>query len=90
MDEKMNKTVGICSEKRFGGKESFVFGSLVLQWWVERGGGSCGFPCSTGCVGGEFIPIVAIVADEVGDFTKSLVHYNVLEGHGSGMGGRFW
>ena len=48
---------------------------------------SCGFPCSAGCVDAEFIPIVTIVADEVGDFAESLVHYDVWKGHGSGMGG---
>ena len=41
---------------------------------------------STGCVGAEFIPIVTIVADEVGDFSESLVRYDVWEGHGSEMG----
>ena len=48
---------------------------------------SCGFPRSTGRADAEFIPIVTIVADEVGDFVESLVHYDVWEGHGSGMGG---
>ena len=47
---------------------------------------SCGFSCSAGCVGAEFIPIVTIVADEVGDFAESLVCYDVWEGHHSGMG----
>ena len=48
---------------------------------------SCGFLCSAGCVGAEFITIVTIVADKVGDFAESLVRYDVWEGHGSGMGG---
>ena len=28
-----------------------------------------------GCLGAEFVPVVSVVADEVGDFTKSLVRY---------------
>ena len=73
-------------KKRFGRKTSFVFASLVLRWWVKWGGVSCRFPCSAVLVGAEFIPIVTIVADEAGDFTESLVRYDVWEGHGSGMG----
>ena len=64
--------------------ESFGFGGLVIRWWIERGGGGGGFPCSAGCVGAKLIPVVTVVADEVGDFAKSLVRYGVLEGHGSG------
>ncbi len=78
---------GVCSEKRFRGKESFLFGNPVLQWWVERGGGGGGFSCRTGCVGANFMPVIAVVVDEVGDFAKGLVCHSVLEGHGSGMGG---
>ncbi len=37
LDGEENKTVGVCLEKRFGGKESFGFGSLVFRWWIERG-----------------------------------------------------
>ena len=48
---------------------------------------SCGFPCSAGRVDTEFIPIITIVVDEVGDFAESLVRYDVWKGHGSGMGG---
>ena len=81
--------VGVCSEKQFGGKESFGFGGLVFQWWVERGDGSCRFPCSACRVGAEFIPVITVVANEVGDFEEGLVRYDVLERHGSGMGGRF-
>ena len=37
-----------------------------------------------GClVGAEFVPVVSVVADKVGDFTKSLVRY----GHVFGMKG---
>jgi hypothetical protein len=34
-----------------------------------------------GCVGAEFVPVAAIVADEVADLTESLVQDGVLEGH---------
>ncbi len=33
------------------------------------------------CVGAEFVPVIAVVADEVGDLTESLVRDGVLEGH---------
>ena len=52
-----------------------------------RGGFFCGFLCCTGRVGAKCIPIVTIVADEVGDFAKGLVCHSVLERHGSGVGG---
>ncbi len=35
-----------------------------------------------GCIVAEFLPILAIVADEVGDFVKGLVGDSVLEWHG--------
>ncbi len=34
-----------------------------------------------GCLGAELIPVVSVVADEVGDFTESLIRDGVLEGH---------
>ncbi len=87
LNGKEDETVGVCSEKRFRGKESFLFGNPVLRWWVERGGGGGGFSCGTGCIGAKFMPVIAVVADEVGDFAEGLVRHSVLEGHGSGMGG---
>ncbi len=78
LNGKEDETVRVCSEKRFRSKESFGFGGLMLRWWVERGGKSCGFLRSAGRVDAEFIPIVTIVADEVGDFTEGLVRYDVL------------
>ena len=50
----------------------------MLRLWVEGGGGSCGFPRSTGRVDTEFVPIVTVVANEVGDFAEGLVRYGVL------------
>jgi len=49
---------------------------------------SCGFPCSAGRVGAEFIPTITIAVDEVGDFAESLVRYDMWGGHGSGMVGK--
>ncbi len=77
LNGKENKTVRVWSEKQFRGKESFVFGSLVFRWWVETRGGSCGFPCSAGHVDADFVPVITIVVDEVGDFAESLVCYDV-------------
>ena len=78
LNGKEDETVRVCSEKRFRSKESFGFGGPMLRWWVERGGGSCGFPRSAGRADAEFIAIVTIVADEVGDFAEGLVRYGVL------------
>ena len=78
LNGKEDKMVRVCSEKWFRSMESFGFGGLMLRWWVERVGGSCGFLCSAGRVDTEFIPIVTIVANEVGDFAEGLVHYGVL------------
>jgi hypothetical protein len=46
------------------------------------GGSFPGFPRGMGCVGAEFIPVIVVVANEVGDLTEGLVHDNVLDGHG--------
>ena len=57
-------------------------------WWVERGGGRCGFLRGTVCISAKFVPVIAIVADEIHNFTEGLVPYDVLlERYGSGMGG---
>ena len=90
LDGEENKMVGVCSEKWFGSKEPFSFGGLVCRWWFERRGGSRRFPCVVSCVGGaEFILVIAVVTDKVGDLAKSLVRYDVLERHYVKMGGDF-
>ena len=83
LDGEENKLVCVWSEERFRGVKSVGFGGLVFQWWVGRGGGGDVIPCSAGHVGEKCIPIAAIIMYEVGDVAESLVHYRVLEGHGS-------
>ena len=78
LNGKEDETVRVCLEKRFRSKESFGFGGPMLRWWVERGGGSGGFPCGVVCIGAEFMLVVTIVADKVGDFAEGLVRYGVL------------
>ena len=78
LDGKEDKTMRVWSEKWFRGEESVGFGGLMFRWWVEGGGGSCGFPCGTGRVDTEFVPIVTVVANEVGDFAEGLVRYGML------------
>ena len=41
-------------------------------------------------VDAEFIPVVAVVPNEVGDFAEGLIRYGVLKGHGivAGWNGR--
>ena len=55
----------------------------MLRWFFRRVGSFLSFPRGMGCLGAEFFPVVSVVADEVGDFTKSLVRY----GHVFGMKG---
>ncbi len=52
---------------------SIVLCNFMLRWWVGGGGGTCGFPRGAGCVGAEFIPIVAVIADEFCVKIKSVV-----------------
>ena len=39
-------------------------------------GGDSGFLCGAGCVGAEFVPVVTVVADEVGAFAEGFVGYD--------------
>jgi hypothetical protein len=34
------------------------------------------------CVGAEFVSVISVVANEVGDLTEGLVRDNMLDGHG--------
>jgi hypothetical protein len=61
---------------------SFGFGGLVLQYFALRQQRFLGLPCGTGIVLAEFVPIIAIVPDEVHDLTEGLVRYDVFERHG--------
>ncbi len=79
--------MGVCSKKQFQGKEPFGFSILMCRWCFERGGGGCRFSCVAGRVGAKFVPVVAIVVNKVGHFAEGLIRYDVLEGHGAGMGG---
>ena len=65
---------------------AFGFGGLVCRWWFERGGGRRRFLCIASCVGAEFVPVIAVVADKVSDLVKCLVRYDVLERHDVKMG----
>ena len=56
-----DETMGICSEERFRGKESFGFGHPVFRWWIERGGGGGGFPRSAICVDVKFVVIAVVL-----------------------------
>jgi hypothetical protein len=87
LDGEEDKAMRVCLEEWLRSEESFGFGGLVFRWWVERGGGSGGFPCGVGCIGAKFVPVITVVADEVGDFAEGLVRYGVLERHVSGMWG---
>ena len=75
-------------EERLRSKESFDLGCLVFRWGVVRGGGrSGGFPCGVGCIVAKFMPVVAVIADEVSYFAEGLIRYDVLEGHVCWNGG---
>jgi hypothetical protein len=59
-----------------------VFSGLVFRQLLRWGGSFLGFPRCMGCVGAEFVPVIAVVANEVGDLTEGLVCDGVLDGHG--------
>jgi hypothetical protein len=48
-------------------------------------GGFGGFLHDVGCVCAELVPVVAIVADEVGNLAEGLVRGSMLDGHGFGV-----
>ena len=82
LDGKKDEAMRVRLEERLRSKESFDLGCLVFRWGVVRGGGrSGGFPCSVWCVGAEFMPVVAVIADEIRDFAEGFVCDDVLEGH---------
>ena len=61
----------------------------VLRFWqfcvltiVRLDGEHTWLFCRVGCICAKFVPVVAVVADEVGDLAEGLVHDGVLEGHG--------
>jgi hypothetical protein len=62
-------------------KESFAFGNFVFRLFFGWVGSFLGLPCGKCCPGPEFVPVVSIVADEVGDFTEGLIRDSLLEGH---------
>ncbi len=44
-------------------------------------GSFLGLPHGMGCLGAEFVPVISVVADELGDFTESLIREGLLERH---------
>jgi hypothetical protein len=73
LDGEKYEPVGVWSKKWFGGKASVGFVGLVFRYWVGRVGGGSGFLCDAGCVVAKFVPVVTVVADEVGDFAEGFV-----------------
>jgi len=82
VDGEEHKAMGVLLQMWFNGEAFFISGNLVFQWcsaWVR---GLLGAFFSVGSVGAEFVPVIAIVASEVGDLKEGLMHYGVLEWHG--------
>ena len=59
----------------------------MFQLFFGQVGSFLGLHHGVSCLGAEFIPVVSIVADEVGDFAEGLIRDSLLEGHVFGMGG---
>ncbi len=57
------------------------YAQQLLLW----DGGFGGFLHGVGCVCAELVPVVAIVADEVGNLAEGLVRDSMLDGHGFGV-----
>ncbi len=85
LDGEEDKAMRIHLEERFESKMTFDLGGLVLLYFALQRQRLLGFSCGTGGVGAKFIPIIAVVPDEVRDLAEGLVCYNVLERHG-----RYW
>ena len=58
----------------------------MFRLFFGRVGSFLGLPRGVSCLGAEFVPVVSIVADEVGDFVEGLIQDGLLEGHVFGMG----
>jgi hypothetical protein len=82
LDGEEDKAMRICLEERFMSKMAFNLGSLVLRYFALQRQRLLGFPCGTGSVREEFIPIITIVPDEVCDLAEGLVRYDVFKRHG--------
>jgi hypothetical protein len=72
-----------------GEREALWFQRSYVLMGLECGDGCHGFPCGASCIGETFVPIIAIVTDEVSDLVEGLVHHSMLEGHGFGIGGGY-
>ncbi len=60
-----------------GARSPLFSAILCFDCFLDR----LGLPRGMGCLGAEFVPVVSVVADEVGDFTESLIRDGVLERH---------
>ena len=59
----------------------------MLQLFFGQVGSYLGLLCGMGYLGAEFVPVVSVVADEVGDFTEGLIRDGLLGGACFGRGG---
>ncbi len=53
----------------------------MFQLFFGQVGSFLGLPRGMDCLGEEFVPVVSVVADEVGDFMESLIQDSLLERH---------
>jgi hypothetical protein len=72
-------------EEWFWSKVAFSLGNLVFQFIAPRWWCFLCFCCRADSVHAELVPVIAVVANEVGDFAEGLVGNNVLEWHDGGM-----
>ncbi len=79
-----SKAMRVCVEEWFWSKVAFGLGNLVFQFLAPRWWSFLCFHCRAGGGHAEHAPVIAVVTNEVGDFTEGLVGNNMLERHGGG------
>ena len=88
LDGEEDEAMWILLKEWLGGKMALYFSFFVTRYFFGRRRTFGGFPHSRRVSGdpAEVFPVVAVVANEVHDFTEGLVRDGVLEGHDEGSG----
>jgi hypothetical protein len=84
LDGEEKETMGIYLEKWLSSEVACSFGGLVARnHMAHRQRGLTGFLCGrrAGCVVAEFVPVIAILTDEVRDLAEGLICDDVFKGH---------
>ena len=88
LDGKKDEAMWVLLKEWFGSKMALEFSFFVMRYFFGRRRTFCGFLYGRrgGSDPAEVFPVVAVVANEVRDFTEGLVRDGVFEGHDEGSG----